>query len=165
MHLLCCLQLSRMTSLGRRLEAAGACCRPQSLPLLLLPGYSRPWPPPFSDTHASLLAYFSSVYSSCGRVYSFVHTIVHTLRSMHNGGGCFSVAPQLLLVLLIYFPSLSPASWLPCAEQLKSSLLTSPFLYTSHHFRRTLSVENGLFLVSSETFCIFCVFQLMLFRF
>ena len=52
------------------------------------------------------------------------------------------------------FPSLPPASWLPCAEQLKSSLLTSPFLYTSHHFRRTLSVENGLFLVSSETFCI-----------
>ena len=26
------------------------------------------------------------------------------------------------------FPSLPPASWLPCAEQLKSSLLTSPFL-------------------------------------
>ena len=102
----------------------GRCLLPATVfaSLPLLPGYSRPWPPPFSDTHASLLAYFSSVYSSCGGggVYSLnIHTIVHTLR---NCGGCFSVAPQLLLLLLIYFPlPPSPASWLPCATQLKSS--------------------------------------------
>ena len=60
------------------------------------------------------------------------------------------------------FPSPpSPASWLPCAEQLKSSLLTSPFLFTSHHFRRTLSVENGLFWFPQRV----SVFRLILFRF
>ena len=109
---------------GQEEARGGRCLLPATVfaSLPLLPGYSCPWPPPFSDTHASLLAYFSSVYSSCGGggVYSYIHTIVHTSR---NCVGCFSVAPQLLLVLLIYFP-LPPPSWLagcPCASQLKSS--------------------------------------------
>ena len=41
------MHLSRLTSLGARQQQVLA----SSLPSL--PGYSRPWPPPFSDTHAS----------------------------------------------------------------------------------------------------------------
>ena len=48
---LCCMQLSWMTSLGARRQVLASPPSPSFC--LLLPGYSRPWPPPFSDTHAS----------------------------------------------------------------------------------------------------------------
>ena len=115
--LLCCMQLSRMTSLGARQEAAGA-CRPQSLPLLLASAFCcpdilalghHPFQTPMPLLLPSLLAYFSSVYSSCAPVYSISHNCAHLTLEKHAlcVVGCFSVAPQLLLVL-IYFPPTLP---------------------------------------------------------
>ena len=133
----------------------GRCLLPATVfaSLPLLPGYSRPWPPPFSDTHASLLAYFSSVYSSCGGggVYSYIHTIVHTSR---NCVGCFSVAPQLLLVLLIYFPSLPLAGLLAAPVPPSSSHLPDVSFLIHQSSLPSLSL-CGQFLVPSEIFCIF----------
>ena len=72
------------------------------------------------------------------------------------------MAPQLLLVLLvllvllllIYFPLVPPSPW-PAPVLLPAqviSLLTSPFLFTSHHFRRTLCVETIMAFYGSQRF-------------
>ena len=146
MHLLgfsplCCMQLSWMTSLGRRRqEAAGACCRPQSLPLCLfcpdiLALGHHPFQTPMPHClHISLLSIAVAAAAACiltsTQLCTPRETVSAAFQWRHSYYLCCSyIFPSLPLAGLLAAPVPPSSSHLPDVSFLiHQSSLPSPSL-------------------------------------